>query len=391
MVTYTQRPLNRPGTLFQFFNPVTPQTRGMNLPCEPSNGSKRNGTCITSEQCRTKGGQEAGGCGTNNAGICCLERHACGTAGAITSNSSAFANPENPDTLNDSQACIVTVNRLSNNNNICQIRLDFEEFELAPPRNGRCDTDQFAILGVPGIPVLCGSNGGQHIYIDFPTGVNTISLQVVTTGFDYQRKWRIRVSQIECNSPSIAPSGCFQYYTGTSGSFRSFNYDANFNSGYQRELNYGTCMRRESGFCGIRYTTAGAFQVGVADKDIPATATRPYGHSAANNNVREEEEEDLVYDNEDGEEDAHRVRRRAAPEVCPSDFLLIPNAFEEGKPIANNKFCGTKFNPEQGANAEAVVSSRIMPFVTYFFSDTNTANKKGRGFYINWQQTPCTS
>uniref|UniRef100_T1IMY6 CUB domain-containing protein n=1 Tax=Strigamia maritima TaxID=126957 RepID=T1IMY6_STRMM len=325
MVTYTQRPLNRPGTLFQFFNPVTPQTRGMNLPCEPSNGSKRNGTCITSEQCRTKGGQEAGGCGTNNAGICCLERHACGTAGAITSNSSAFANPENPDTLNDSQACIVTVNRLSNNNNICQIRLDFEEFELAPPRNGRCDTDQFAILGVPGIPVLCGSNGGQH-----------------------------------------TPSGCFQYYTGTSGSFRSFNYDANFNSGYQRELNYGTCMRRESGFCGIRYTTAGAFQVGVADKDIPATATRPYGHSAANNNVREEEEEDLVYDNEDGEEDAHRVRRRAAPEVCPSDFLLIPNAFEEGKPIANNKFCGTKFNPEQGANAEAVVSSRIMPFVTYF-------------------------
>ena len=62
------------------------------------------------------------------------------------------------------------------------------------------------------------------VYVD--TGRNTakaatiaIALATSTTA----RSWKIKVRMLECDSMSLAPSGCLQYFTGVGGKFTSFN------------------------------------------------------------------------------------------------------------------------------------------------------------------------
>lgn len=38
------------------------------------------------------------------------------------------------------------------------------------------------------------------------------------------RKWNIRITQLPCRSPRLAPPGCLQYYEDYSGTIKSFNY-----------------------------------------------------------------------------------------------------------------------------------------------------------------------
>ncbi|GAB6021617.1 hypothetical protein CHUAL_004202 [Chamberlinius hualienensis] len=269
----------------------------------------------------------------------------------ISKNNSYFVNLNYPSTINTSGNCIVTINRVGNN--ICQLRLDFVEFELAPPVGGSCRTDQLNVVGVNGVPVICGHNSGLHVYVDFPKGVNSVPLSVVTTGHRHNRLWNIRVSQIECNSPSIAPSGCFQYYTGPSGSLRTFNYDAPDEfRGYQSGLSYGICLRRESGFCGIKYTVNDPFEVGV---DPNASEIRA---------------------NTEGN--------------CNKDFVIIPNGALDLHPVGSNRFCGNRFHATDGAAENAQIYSHIMPFTIFFVTDKTSDFKLGRGFSTEWQQTPCT-
>lgn len=63
---------------------------------------------------------------------------------------------------NNTDTCQVTINKPDN---ICQLRLDFEEFTLAQPdQNGLCTTDSFMVRTTVGerLPILCGENDGQH-------------------------------------------------------------------------------------------------------------------------------------------------------------------------------------------------------------------------------------
>jgi len=307
----------------------------------------RVGRCTTNAECSHTEGIARGRCSEGN-NVCCITQKSCGDT--ITRNNSYYVNPDYPSQFNGSGNCIVTVNRIQQN--ICQLRLDFLDFDLAPPVGGYCNHDQLIVVGVHGVPVTCGINNGQHMYIDFPQGVNSVPLSIVTTGDQHVRQWEIKVSQIECNSPSIAPSGCFLYYTGASGSFRSFNYDANEeHKGYQMGMNYGICIRRESGFCGIKYTAIAPFEFG-AGPDL--------------------------------------VDRSATEASCQKDFVLIPNGAVDGRHNGSNKYCGGKFHAEEGQIADSSVFSRIMPFVVYVITDRTPDMKSGRGFSFTWQQTPCT-
>jgi len=58
----------------------------------------------------------------------------------------------------------MTVNLLSNN--ICQLRLDFNDFTLEQPNiNGQCETDFMTITGTANdavVPTLCGTNTDKH-------------------------------------------------------------------------------------------------------------------------------------------------------------------------------------------------------------------------------------
>jgi len=101
------------------------------------------------------------------------------------------------------------------------------------------------------------------------------TLRVLTNG-PGNRRWNIQVTQIECNNPGRAPSNCLQYYSGPSGIFTSFNYDAlrykdfpninynqplnpqsqhpYFDANYLNGLDYTICFRKESGFCTQTYS-----------------------------------------------------------------------------------------------------------------------------------------
>ena len=59
-----------------------------------------------------------------------------------------------------------------------------------------------------------------------------------------------------------ADNSCLQYFTGVSGTIRSFNYDGT--SGRQlSNQDYTICIRTENNFCGISYSlcTGGVFSI----------------------------------------------------------------------------------------------------------------------------------
>ncbi len=99
------------------------------------------------------------------------------------------------------------------------------------------------------------------MYIDSGPSNDKIKLNIVTSGDSYARKWKIKISQIQCNAEYRAGDSCLQYNIGMSGRIKSFNYgDPNLintpEMEYGRQLSaqeYSVCMRAEEGFCGIVY------------------------------------------------------------------------------------------------------------------------------------------
>lgn len=130
-------------------------------------------------------------------------------------------NPSYPRGENGTDTCQVTIEKQPN---VCQLRLDFEEFTLAQPdENGLCTTDSFMVRTTVGerLPILCGENGGQHseyhhhhqrlppvtnvsvstVYIDMGRGsANPVVLSVVSNGERVTRKWKIKINMIPCNN-----------------------------------------------------------------------------------------------------------------------------------------------------------------------------------------------
>lgn len=95
----------------------------------------------------------------------------------VTSNETYFVSPNYPNLITgrvDPPVCIFTLQRnpLIIKFPVCQIRIDFDEFSLAPHYNGICGngiTDSFLVSGASnfnqsGLPItgLCGEMTGQH-------------------------------------------------------------------------------------------------------------------------------------------------------------------------------------------------------------------------------------
>ena len=64
------------------------------------------------------------------------------------------------------------------------------------------------------------------------------------------RSWSLKVSQIECSSPILPPSGCLQYHTEEKGFFSSFGWNGSEDAervSTEPHLNsqrYSICFRR---------------------------------------------------------------------------------------------------------------------------------------------------
>lgn len=76
----------------------------------------------------------------------------------------------------------------------------------------------------------------------------------------------------------LAPNSCVQYYTGVSGTIRSFNYDGT--SGRQlSNQDYTICIRTESNFCNIAYSvcTGGVYSITGPTGGSATAAGTPVG------------------------------------------------------------------------------------------------------------------
>jgi len=214
---------------------------------------------------------------------------------------SFFQSPGYPDTKRDA---ISTSLNLEIRRDVSQVLLEFEDFEMPVSLSGHdCENDYLEIInpfkpyGIfgPGNSKLCGINTGQHIYLSVRPG-DLVIIKAVTSGVGYvplatpptgtppvtfnsgnnAYRFRVKITQIidvdpdnrrGINVPNVhaymnvkgdipdyyrklgAPAGCLQYYTDTSGTIESLNYDGR--ARFPNNLDYSICFRVPAKSCGI--------------------------------------------------------------------------------------------------------------------------------------------
>ncbi|CAG7729221.1 unnamed protein product [Allacma fusca] len=199
------------------------------------------GICLDANECDVRGGSSNGQCWNND--ICCKITAHC------LSNS-------NPCVIRHSGTVVVNENGTSDYRrayryvkaeNICQLRLDFDEFELTQPEfNGDCNNDLMQVISSRAGFGICGSNSHQHIYLNYDSrSYIDISMRIRSV----DAKYRIRSTFIECNSEMLAPVNCLQYFYDLDGSVKSLN------AGQQQlnNLDYSICVASYEGVSRIRW------------------------------------------------------------------------------------------------------------------------------------------
>ncbi|XP_021962863.1 uncharacterized protein LOC110858399 isoform X2 [Folsomia candida] len=347
--------------------------RLQNNPCQAETGG--NGTCYPRNQCQSLGGTSSGTC-ASGFGVCCTFQKSCNSE--TNQNVTYFVNPEWPGTFDGSVECPITVQKVDSN--ICQYRLDFEEFSLAQPEpvDHICESDVFVVAGGRPVPPICGENGGQHMYIDAGPSSGNIKINIVTSGDSFARRWRIKISQVQCNAQYRASDSCLQHHTGMSGRIKSFNYGDPQTVGpeFGMQLSaqeYSICIRAEEGFCGIVY-------VPCKDSAEPREA---FVISSTSQNSSAPQ------------------RTMSGAEQCPSDWLGISCATDTGREMQTDgsscvdRICGGTFTSLSGSTSHAPVYSFSRPFTVkvhfndFEMSDPRAPDQMNRGFCLDYVQQSC--
>merc|ERR1711944_332627 len=237
------------GKAFSLFNVVTFKNEDCVSTSTSAGSVPRNGTCYTSEECSEKGGTAAGGCAMGF-GTCCLFAVTCD--GDVKENCTYIRNENFPTQLDGDSIdeCSFEIEKCTEE--VCTLRLDFESFNILAG-TGTLDSlsacqDSFEITNpnLPGIPAICGDNTGEHIFIEMGDE-DKATLAFKFAAVDAKRTFEIKVTQYACNSVMRPPEGCLQYYTGTEGRLKTFNF-AGDNHHLPNQA-YSICIRQEMGFC----------------------------------------------------------------------------------------------------------------------------------------------
>merc|ERR1712203_1054311 len=230
------------------------------------------GICITTEECTEKGGTASGNC-ASGFGVCCFTTVT--AAGEITNNVTYIQNVGFPTAVLGTAPVTAATRKFTvkGGANICQVRFDFEAATVFQgPTAGACAGDAITVTQTStaignGFTNLCGTISGQHIYVENDGANPAATLNIVTNNVAFARMWKILVRTIECDSPSKAPGGCLQYFTGTSGNIVSFN--GGDTAAMLDDLLYNVCIRREANMCSYTVreartaTQPDAFQLGT--------------------------------------------------------------------------------------------------------------------------------
>ncbi|XP_053630621.1 uncharacterized protein [Cherax quadricarinatus] len=220
-----------------------------NGPCVAASGEQ--GTCFSQKECDDIAGASSGTC-ANGFGVCCVLYTPCG--GTVSVNGSYFISPTYPASYSTPGMCVASITPPAGT---CQILLNFDDFELVGPVAGDCTNDTFVVIGAnpgPSIPTLCGFNTGQHMFVDVDNSQGPYKLVTTLSSFNYQRRWKIKVTFISMNTPCRAPNMCLQYFMTPTGTFSSFNYGGT-PSMMINDQQYSICFAYQQGYCnlGINY------------------------------------------------------------------------------------------------------------------------------------------
>nr|XP_019546318.2 uncharacterized protein LOC109416717 [Aedes albopictus] len=327
-----------------------------NRVCTGTNGLL--GTCQIRGECVSNGGIGSGPCSTMTVqAVCCVFISTCGGSGS--NNVTYFQNSGYPNPYNGGGTCTYTV--IPPDSTVCQLRVDFSAFTLSQPNgDGLCTVDNIQISGGSSrVPIICGDNNGQHVYVNF-NGQNAITITVSTTAAtSFNRVWNMQLSMISCTSTYAAPAGCLQYYLDSAGNIQSFNYGSSANSAFNalgmvgtRQMsnqNYGICVRAGADQCSISYNMAsGDLFAFTLTGDVLALTAAMLGTA------------DVAMVGTD----------------CTTDYLIIPNP----SGVTTDRFCGMALVP--------VTSTP--PFVLYYITDGADANDAAnRGFSLQYSQNSC--
>jgi len=240
------------------------------------------GECLTAFACGENDGSMSGLChqGMDHSAyprVCCTYQSHCGSS--TTKLVSYFTSPSYPQLISNHTDCSLEVVLKPG---VCQVRLDFLDFQLGEMTNGLCSPDNQMVIEssvkhafIPS-RTLCGNlafnksadpldnlrTDQAHMYIhieDLPVDTQAkkmpnapipdVRLSIKVT--DQPSQWNIRVTQIQCDgAPLQAPGGCSQYYNDLSGVIRSLNY---FDNKYMANMDMTACIRYEPKACAIAY------------------------------------------------------------------------------------------------------------------------------------------
>jgi len=346
---------------------ILPIFQVVKFPNDVCEGSSRNGTCYTAEECSSKGGSNEGSC-ASGFGVCCVFALSCGGSASenltyiVQSSVTALTSP-----------CTYTICPCSTN--ICRIRFDFSTLVLASAVTGTtraaastiaasslngdalgdCVTDQFVISGATsGTPVICGTNTGYHMIVDADPNANNCHEANFNIGGSTSttRSWEIRVTQYACGDHDMSGApGCLQYYTATAGNIQNFAWPPTATAvtaaiTHLENQKYDICFRRASGNCLICYSPtitstaaiAAATQISFGLGISPTAAT-------AQSEISSKCSLDWI---EIPGGSTAAIAAIAAPVAAATSFI--------------NRFCGRYINTANSIAGTVTICSRELPF-----------------------------
>ncbi|XP_045451262.1 uncharacterized protein LOC123660205, partial [Melitaea cinxia] len=248
-----------PGNIFSLGKVLNFFPVGGEKECQPTGFNiAKAGICLNPYDCRQRDGKASGDC-AHGFGVCCVFEVTCGAI--VQNNLTYFMSPGFPELWNGDEDC--TINIEPSHAGIMQLRIDFIHFTIGQPNRttGECDEDAMILGEGAGSFTLCGQNHAQHIYYTLPSVSETreagelpstklTPLVIRMRGTDMPRLWLMRLAQMPLAQSS--PHNCLQYYTNDNGTIRTFNFASNGRHLASQE--YRACVRRNVGFCSIRYT-----------------------------------------------------------------------------------------------------------------------------------------
>jgi len=404
-------------------------------------GGATTGTCYSSTECSDKKGMSSGNC-ASGFGVCCVFLNTAATSATISENRTRLRNKEFPSiaVATTAQSIVYTINKMKSD--ICQIRLDFGTFIIAGPSvtteaiattsTHNCQdslvlatSDNSVVTSSP-FGTLCGALTGEHLYVELsPTTSDALTATLATivdgtlTAAIAQRKWDIKVSQIECHATYRAPPGCQRYFMESSGKIISMNfykvsgstYAANKqNSGIDIATSHiRSCIRRVKGMCCTQYDICTTYQ-GIALVDFTNGASD--GTAGIFN-------EGFSFDIDLSPNyvvAATQANSGLVDAQCTGDYVEIPSSmsrscgsmFGSYLSAVNTRYCGARLGANWQQAPTTAGSSSVCdcsePFsVTIHLDDVNdeglvndanddiAATSFPRGTCLEFKQTPCYS